>query len=515
MELQLRFATALSFRDDREFPVSLQSSGDREPCAVEPVASAHAWQGWSMRRTAFDWREKTYKRGDVLYLDFGRHGVGTATLEIEPNGDWSYDAPLRLRLVFGELPAEVAEADLPYQGGLSQSWIQEEIINLDLLPCRLTLPRRYAFRYLRIECLAFSGAFRFRNVAARTASSGDYAVVPPLPAGVDAELAAIDRVGLATMHSCMQRVLEDGPKRDRRLWLGDLKLQALVNGVSFRNFALIERCLYLLATALDDDGLIPGCVFDRPTATRGCDAVDYALLFGATLLDHLEMSGNRDFVEGFFDLALHQLDLVRDTFGPDRRLPEKPRWWVFIDHVNTLNRDAAYHATYIYSLRQNAELARRLNRNTTALELELEAERRSREARSFFYDENSGLVYSGANRQLSFASQIWFVLAGILTPEESVAALTRIEERTDAIRPVSPYLWHYMVEALFVCGRDDRAWQVIRSYWGDMVRHGADTFWEVYVPEQMKFSPYGDFRLNSACHAWSCTPSYFIRRYAR
>lgn len=28
---------------------------------------------------------------------------------------------------------------------------------------------------------------------------------------------------------CMQSVFEDGPKRDRRLWLGDLRLQALAS----------------------------------------------------------------------------------------------------------------------------------------------------------------------------------------------------------------------------------------------------------------------------------------------
>jgi hypothetical protein len=26
-------------------------------------------------------------------------------------------------------------------------------------------------------------------------------------------------------------------------------------------------------------------------------------------------------------------------------------------------------------------------------------------------------------------------------------------------------------------------------------------------------SPYGDIHVNSYCHAWSCTPSYFFRTY--
>lgn len=468
-----------------------------------------------MERSAADWQEVSRRSGDSLYLDFGSHGVGTVTLEIEPDGNCSYDAPLRLRLVFGELPAEVADADLPYQGTLSQSWMQEEVINLDALPARVTLPRRYAFRYLRIDCAAFSGGFRYRSVTAQTGSSGNLAAAVPPPPGLDAELAAIDRVGIATLQSCMQQVLEDGPKRDRRLWLGDLKLEALVNGVSFRNFALIERCLYLLAAAVDEEGLVPGCVFDRAIAARGCDTVDYALLFGPTLLDHCKNSGDQRCAGELFDLALHQLELVRSTFGADGLLPKRPKLWVFIDHVDTLNREAAYHAVYIYSLRRNAELARLLGREETAAELEAEAEERSRRVRSSFYDEKSGLVYSGEAKQLSFASQIWFVLAGILNQEESVRALTAIENSPNAVRPVSPYLWHYMLEALFECGMAEHAWEIIREYWGGMVRHGADTFWEIYVPGNMKFSPYSDYRLNSACHAWSCTPSYFIRRYCR
>ena len=36
---------------------------------------------------------------------------------------------------------------------------------------------------------------------------------------------------------------EDGPKRDRRLWLGDLRLEALANYETYRNFDLVKRLL--------------------------------------------------------------------------------------------------------------------------------------------------------------------------------------------------------------------------------------------------------------------------------
>ena len=53
----------------------------------------------------------------------------------------------------------------------------------------------------------------------------------------------------------------------------------------------------------------------------------------------------------------------------------------------------------------------------------------------------------------------------------------------------------------------------IKKYWGGMLALNADTFYEAYVPENLEFSPYGNRKLNSMCHAWSCTPAFFIRKY--
>lgn len=63
----------------------------------------------------------------------------------------------------------------------------------------------------------------------------------------DNTLKAIYDVSVKTLLDCMQTVFEDGPKRDRRLWLGDLRLQALANYYTFNDLSLVKRCLYLLA----------------------------------------------------------------------------------------------------------------------------------------------------------------------------------------------------------------------------------------------------------------------------
>jgi len=52
----------------------------------------------------------------------------------------------------------------------------------------------------------------------------------------------------------------------------------------------------------------------------------------------------------------------------------------------------------------------------------------------------------------------------------------------------------------------------IKAYWGKMVEFGADTFWELFDPNNLNYSPYGSKIINSYCHAWSCTPAWFIRQ---
>jgi hypothetical protein len=68
-------------------------------------------------------------------------------------------------------------------------------------------------------------------------------------------------VAVLTLQNCMQEVFEDGPKRDRRLWLGDLRLQALVNDVTFAHHDLVRRCLYLFAGHTREDGMVSANVF--------------------------------------------------------------------------------------------------------------------------------------------------------------------------------------------------------------------------------------------------------------
>ena len=89
----------------------------------------------------------------------------------------------------------------------------------------------------------------------------------------------------------MQDVFEDGPKRDRRLWLGDLRLQALANYETFKNYDLVKRCLYLFAGQTKDNGQVSACLFTEPEVIADDTfLLDYSMFFGATLYDYYQAS---------------------------------------------------------------------------------------------------------------------------------------------------------------------------------------------------------------------------------
>ncbi|MBQ7983779.1 MAG: sugar hydrolase, partial [Clostridia bacterium] len=90
--------------------------------------------------------KEVFGTGETFTLDFGDHCVGYLSFRMRHN-DRYLDAPVRLKLRFGETAYELSRDFSTYHGGLCPSWLQEDIINIDF-PETVQLPRRYCFRYL-------------------------------------------------------------------------------------------------------------------------------------------------------------------------------------------------------------------------------------------------------------------------------------------------------------------------------------------------------------------------------
>ena len=175
-----------------------------------------------------------------------------------------------------------------------------------------------------------------------------------------------------------------------------------------------------------------------------------------------------------------------------------------------LNKQASAHAIWLYCAKAALELCDRLGASR-ADGLEASVARRAEAMRKAWFDPARGVFVSGEHRQVSWASQVWAVLAGVVKGVEAAGCLDAVGAMPDAIGMVTPYMMHHYIEALCLVGRKAEAREVMRGYWGAMVDHGADTFWELFNPNDPDESPYGSPVVNSYCHAWSCTPTWFLR----
>ncbi|NBI99929.1 hypothetical protein [Schaedlerella sp.] len=130
-------------------------------------------------------------------------------------------------------------------------------------------------------------------------------------------------------------------------------------------------------------------------------------------------------------------------------------------------------------------------------------------AKKTFWDSSRQVFTSGQTRQVSTSSQIWMILAEVIQGQEAAELLDRVSDCP--ILMVTPYMHHFYVQALLLSGELQKAMQHLKCYWGGMICAGADTFWELYNPENEEESPYGSACINSYCHAWSCTPAWLLR----
>ncbi|MHA6483459.1 alpha-L-rhamnosidase-related protein [Paenibacillus sp. strain BS8-2] len=484
---------------------------------VRAVPDDQALQGWRMdvtdEYTAL--QKLSFGKNEECTADFGDHLVGYVSFEVKAVGS-PPDAPLKLKLIFGEMPCEIGEPFENYTGWLSSSWLQEEQVFVDVLPAVIRLPRRYSFRYMKIVVLDASRKYRVQisNITCTTVTSADAELVAPLCDHVPQDLADMDRIAIKTLQDCMQTVYEDGPKRDRRLWIGDLRLQAQANYLTFRDQQLVKRCLFLFAGMRLEDGAVGACVFEKPKPhVDDTRLFDYSLFFVSCLLDYYEATKDMETTILMWPTAMEQLRISVDRLDHRGIVMDDPSWWCFIDWHDDLNKQGPAQGVLIYALKQALQLARILDRPHEEAWITQQVAHTSDAAIKHLWDQELGMFVSGADRQISWATQVWLTLAGVMDQNENADLMDRLHASPPSIAMNTPYMMHHYVEALFASGLKDKAWEVIRSYWGEMVKDGADTFWELYNPEDKKLSPYGSNLINSYCHAWSCTPTYFIRKY--
>ncbi len=483
----------------------------RKPQSIVEIAKTTAGFAKVVKKTDISvLSDMHFSKGDKVCLDFGNHYVGYLTLHLSSAGS-PPDAPLFLKLKFGENAAEITDRSEDYDGWISRSWIQEEWLHIDVLPAVITLPRRYAMRFIEITVIDSSMKYQavIDQMEFKAVSSVDGESVAEISSDDDM-IRKIDRASLKTLEDCMQDVFEDGPKRDRRLWIGDLRLQALTNYVTYKNYDLVKRCLYLFAGTRMEKGEVGACLFTEPeNLVDDTYLFDYALFFVSILLDYFKESGDKETALELWEIAYRQLEIGIEKMEDNHIVADNIE--CFLDWKEGLNKQAGAQAVLIYCLRCGIELGKLLEKDTIYLEETLAVAIAA--AKEILWDQEQRFFVSGPEKQISYASQVWMILAGVFDKETNQDLLKRLVELDPEMNMVTPYMYHNFIMAFLECGEYDEAMKHIKAYWGGMINDGADTFWELYNPKNKEESPYGSSIVNSYCHAWSCTPAYLFRKY--
>lgn len=424
------------------------------------------------------------------------------------------DAPLYLRIKFAEMPCELTSESSGYDGWLSRSWIQEEFIHIDELPTTLELPRRYSFRYVELKVIDTSPKWQavFSNPLVTTETSADYSKLNRMELE-DKELQRIYNVGLKTLADCMQDVFEDGPKRDRRLWLGDLRLQALANYATFDNTELVKRCLYLFAGMTTEEGKISANVFVKPkNVPDDTFLFEYSLFFISTLYDYHKAHPDKNLVKELYPTCKKQMDITLTMINKNGKLIPDENYPVFVDWSNDFNKDTAGQAEVIYVLKQFITLAELVGETNLEKYKEMLTLISSYAKEHLFNEEKCMFVTKWD--EYNIASQVWMVLAHVMDDETNQKIMKATINKLFPVKNIAtPYMYHHIVEALFEADLKEEAIQLMKDYWGKMLTLGADTYWEAFDPDQPDYSPYGSPIVNSYCHAWSCTPVYLLKKF--
>lgn len=454
---------------------------------------------------------------EVLYYDFGEHYTGYVSFRLSL-ASGILDAPIKIKIAFAERPLELIDAAEKKNSAqsknadISYSWLQEEIVYIDKLPETVVIGRRYALRYLKIEVLAKTqrAAVVISDLNVRAVSSAPFDFTADI---TGTEYDEMCTACARTLRECMQNFYEDGPKRDRRLWLGDLRLQAIVNYDTFRDTELIKKCLYQFAAFNEKGKFLPSALFHEPELKADGETrlLDYALVFGVALCEYYRFSKDLEFVSELFEVAYNQFENLCTIIDEDGGLIEQEGWWCFIDWNDEMPKLLAMQAQAVYALAYLRELAEVVGKDDCAEKIEAVRKSLFENAYRKYYDKEKGVF--AEESVVTWAGNCYMILSGFISEEDGRAIMKNLKQCEQAIVPVTPYAYHYCLEAYASLKMIDEMKDLLDKVWNGMIRCGADTFWEVYKYGDPTFSPYGDVRLNSFCHAWSCTPICFVKKY--
>lgn len=328
----------------------------------------------------------------------------------------------------------------------------------------------------------------------------------------DLRLTRIHEISARTLKLCMEDTFTDCPLYEQTLWVGDARNEAIYNFSIFGAEDIVQRCIRLAAQSLDRYPII-GC---QVPSTWDCLLPAWSFLWGISVWDYFEYSGNKKFLKEMWPAVLRNLKGAEGLLD-SHSLFSGQFWnlfdWSGIDdqHATVLHNsmlligaiDAAYKMGKVLNTRKESKWLTDFRKR-----LKAGINHQWNETSQSYPDSihQDGTVSTSVSMHTSFLA----VLYNIIEEKNYSAALSNMLHPSDAMVKVgSPFAIQYLYEALEKVGKQDEILTSIFDNYLPMLEDGATTVWEVFPTSDDKPA---DFPTRSHCHAWSSAPLHFLPR---
>lgn len=431
----------------------------------------------------------------AILLDFGRELHGG--LEIV-GGRWPGGKPLRIRVRFGESVSEAMSELGGEKNATNDHAIRDEELLLPWLGKKEI--GNTGYRFVRIDFLEPEGELYLKEVNAISV----YRDIPWLGSFScsDTLLNRIWQTGAYTVHLNMQEFLWDGIKRDRLVWVGDMHPEVMTIGAVFGQNEVVSKSMDLIR----DKTPLPGWM-------NGISS--YSMWW---ILIHAQLyrqNGDLEYLMAQRDYLIPLLQQLLGKIGNDGF--EKLDGHRFLDWPSSENQaaiHAGYQAMMTMTLSEGAELCRVMGDQSMATSCQEGAARLTANVPDMNHSKQAAALLS---------------LAGLVPSGKAVDEVIAV----DGPKNFSTFYGYYMLQSLAQAGEYEMAMDIIREYWGGMLKLGATTFWEDFnlewaenaygidqLPVEGKDDIHGDFGdycyvglRHSLCHGWASGPTAWMSEH--
>lgn len=424
--------------------------------------------------------------GGTLY-DFGKETMGLICLNAE-------DRKGRVEVYYGESREEA----LDHERCETLDWVELDGNG------ELTLDSK-AFRYIHVvsdvEGLEVSALYEYLPFDMEKSGSFECS---------DEELNKIWEIGAYTMDLTTREFFMDGIKRDRWTWSGDAIQSYLMNYYLRYDLEAVKRTIRQLRGK-------------DPVTAHVNTIMDYTFFWFKSVLDYYEYSGDSAFVTEMYPRMDSLMMYVFGRLDDEKMAVGHFDDWIFVDWVDFPMRKRgvmAFEQILFAKALETMTICARIANDSTGKYARLYPKVRklieekfwSNSAKAYMHSMEDGVL----NTMVTKFPNMFAILYGYADEDRTRQIMDNVMLNPDIEAITTPYMRFYELETLAMTGHHDIVTREMKSYWGGMIKEGATSFWEKYVPSekgvehlQMYGRPYG----KSLCHAWGASPVYLLGKY--